>query len=150
MASFVHWNPRPLEQEMDSKLAAKMVQMGEIGVAEARRLVPVDSGQLRDSIGYTYRQSDKTLQLYADKHYAQWIEFGTSRSPAQPFLRPAMSAMARVWGSGKINLELATHGTPAKYQSGMKSKVGSHVTVGRRGLFGKRQAKVSFGMGRHS
>ncbi len=148
MAGFVHWNPRPLLQDVDSKIAAKMVQMGNIGIAEARRLVPVDTGQLRDSIGYTYRQSDKTLQLYADKFYSTFVEFGSSRSPAQPFLRPAMTAMARVWGGGAINLELGLSSTPKKYQTGYRRQHGGTIAV-RRGLLGTRHARVKYGRGRY-
>jgi HK97 gp10 family phage protein len=147
MPNFI-WRPKPLLDDVNRELAAKFVQMGEVGVAEARRLVPVDTGQTRDSIGYTFNQGTKTLQLYADTRWAIFLEMGTSRQPARPFLRPALAKMAKVWGGGAVNLEMGLANAPSKYHAGYKAKTGSHVNVGRKGLFGKRQAKVNIGRGR--
>jgi hypothetical protein len=93
------------KKQLDSRIDAMMTQMGQAGVEEARRLVPVLSGQLRDSIGYVYRQSDKTLQLYADMPYALAIEFGSRTHRAQPFLRPALLSL-RNFKLSAVNVEL--------------------------------------------
>lgn len=147
MAGFVSWNPAGLFKSVDARIDAKMREMGEVGLAEARRLVPVDTGQLRDSIGTIYRQSDKAVQLYADKYYASFIEWGTRFHAAQPFLRPALRAMAKVWGGGSVNLELATPATPFKYIARTRRHIGgTEITVGRKALFGKRKARVKIGM----
>jgi HK97 gp10 family phage protein len=60
--------------------------------ATAKRLVPVDTGRLRDSI--THAVSADGLGLKADigsnVEYAIFVELGTSRVPARSFLRQAL------------------------------------------------------------
>lgn len=54
----------------------------------------VRTGRLRGSI--TWRLGRDSMGLYADigttVHYAPYVELGTSRAPAFPFLRPALSS----------------------------------------------------------
>lgn len=80
----------------------------EIIANEARRLVPVDSGNLRDSIAVSDRplggafKMDRTLEgggvtVYVgptrggdpDGYYGHMVEFGTIAMAAHPFMRPA-------------------------------------------------------------
>lgn len=67
---------------------------------KAKEYCPVDTGALQASIGaepvgnrhvVIYAGGDSLTNAGNDKHvdYAPYVEFGTSRSPAQPFLRPA-------------------------------------------------------------
>lgn len=54
-------------------------------VAEtAKSLAPVDTGALRDSIAQT------SEGVVVGAPYAVFVEYGTSESPAQPFVRPAI------------------------------------------------------------
>lgn len=50
---------------------------------EARRIVPVDTGRLRDSI------TTDGGRVFTDAPYAIHVEYGTSDTPAEPFMRPA-------------------------------------------------------------
>lgn len=89
---------------------------GEVIAAEARRLAPVDTGTLRDSIQVT---DERDASLYGrpnagdgisvyvgpvgstedgDVFYAKFIEFGTTRHGPQPFLRPAIEGKAQEAG----------------------------------------------------
>lgn len=57
----------------------------------ANQLVPVDTGYLRSSIraendGYSM------VSFYAEADYAQYVEFGTWKMPAQEYFRPAVEA----------------------------------------------------------
>lgn len=56
--------------------------------ARAKELVPVDTGALKNSI-----QSEMTGDLSAvvavGMEYAPYVEYGTSRGAAQPYLTPA-------------------------------------------------------------
>jgi HK97 gp10 family phage protein len=54
----------------------------------AQDLCPVDTGFLRDS-GHLVPESED-VQIAFDAEYASYVEFGTSRMEAQPFLRPAL------------------------------------------------------------
>lgn len=49
--------------------------------------VPVDTGELRDS-GQVIRNGDSILSGFSADH-AEYVEYGTSRMAAQPYLRPA-------------------------------------------------------------
>jgi len=61
---------------------------------EARRLVPVDTGRLRDEIGFTVDGTEAEVKIIdttraSGTYYGQFVEFGTSKQPAQPFMGPA-------------------------------------------------------------
>lgn len=88
-------------------------------VREAKRLVPVDSGQLRDSIKVvtlkkTQRAANQVGAVIGFEkpasRIAHLVEFGTSHSSARPFIRPAMdttheavlAAIAKTLGDGII------------------------------------------------
>lgn len=90
---------------LDPAVTIMLEKMGSAVAEKARELCPVDTGQLKASIGYTVRQSDKTVQIHADQNYAVMVEFGTRLSRAQPFLRPAILA-ARSWSTRSVNTEL--------------------------------------------
>lgn len=51
---------------------------------DARRSAPVKTGRLRGSIRV------EENKVYADAEYAAFVELGTGRSSAQPYLRPAL------------------------------------------------------------
>jgi len=75
-------------------------------ISTAKELVPVDEGQLRDSLRVTTRLSKRQRRLNrkraADEKagvelfagaaalpHAHLVEFGTAKTPPRPFLRPA-------------------------------------------------------------
>jgi HK97 gp10 family phage protein len=60
---------------------------------EARDLVPVVTGTLKDAI-FAGPLKDKPGALVGVKgvYYAAFVEFGTSRSEARPYFRPALNA----------------------------------------------------------
>lgn len=54
----------------------------------AKKLCPVDTGRLRNSI--THAQYDENTEVIGSNvEYAPYVELGTSRKGARPFLRPA-------------------------------------------------------------
>jgi HK97 gp10 family phage protein len=137
MPGFI-WNGDAFRKVVDTELDRRMAIAGEAGAEEARRLCPVDTGQLRASIGWSYRQSDKTLQIHADQRYAIFVEFGTSRMPARPFLRPGMNKASQVFGGGQFSGEIQMLNTASKYRFGYLSQTNAgfaNVSIGRpRGL----------------
>jgi HK97 gp10 family phage protein len=93
----------------EQKLRAALHAGGEIIAAEARRLVPVDTGTLKDSIQVTDERDARVygkvngagVSVYVgpvgstedgDVPYAKFVEFGTARAGAQPFMRPAIAS----------------------------------------------------------
>lgn len=72
---------------------------------EAKRRVRVDSGELRDNIvvARTFKQRGRRVRLRgavvlgirgAARYYAHLVEFGSSKLPPRPFMRPALDAKA--------------------------------------------------------
>lgn len=59
--------------------------------ASAKGYAPVRTGALRESISTEIRETDKTIVGEVAPHvsYAQFLEFGTYKMAAQPFMRPA-------------------------------------------------------------
>ena len=60
----------------------------------AKHLCPVDTGRLRSSITNEIGQADQGLvaAVGTDVEYAPYVELGTSKMAAQPFLLPALEA----------------------------------------------------------
>lgn len=88
-------------------------------VAMAKNLVPVDTGALRDSIGWTWgdapegamvlassrRVGGERITIFAgarnkslgdrDAFYARWVEFGTQKAYPRPFFFPSYRTLKR-------------------------------------------------------
>lgn len=71
-------------------------------VEKARDIVPVRFGFLRDSIRASkvgrgeYQAHARSTEGGANRDYAHFVEYGTSKMTAQPFMRPAYLIMRRV------------------------------------------------------
>jgi HK97 gp10 family phage protein len=57
---------------------------------EAKNLAPVDIGKLRDSIIKKDTENEFKKEIVSEADYSLYIELGTSKQAAQPFLRPAL------------------------------------------------------------
>lgn len=78
-----------------------LLNAGEIVARRARDLAPVQTGTLRDSIHVSFARPDEMsfsirdsgVRVFigpsADVFYAPYIEFGTWKRQAHPFMRPA-------------------------------------------------------------
>lgn len=59
----------------------------------AKELAPVDTGNLKSSIGHSDLRAGSSDQMVAEvgptANYGIFLELGTSRAPAQPFMGPA-------------------------------------------------------------
>jgi len=88
------WNDTGFTQELEALIAAKLKEAG-AGIADLAKLkAPVDTGKLRDSIGYKVKGN--TVYVFA-KDYA-WIfnELGTAEMKPHPFLVPALHQATRI------------------------------------------------------
>ena len=68
---------------------------------DAKTLAPVDTGNLRASIGTTFTGDGRAGVMRAEigptAHYGIYVELGTSRMAAQPFLAPATDRHVPGW-----------------------------------------------------
>lgn len=55
---------------------------------DAQLRTPVDTGMLKGSINH--RVSKDSVIIGTNVEYSEYVEYGTSRTPAQPYLRPAL------------------------------------------------------------
>lgn len=56
----------------------------------AKRLCPVDTGNLRNSITHGFEMEGLTAFIGTNVEYAAYVEYGTSRTKAQPYIKPAV------------------------------------------------------------
>ena len=57
----------------------------------AKMLCPVDTGRLRNSITHSVDASEQKVYVGTNVEYAAYVEMGTSRMRAQPYLQPAVT-----------------------------------------------------------
>lgn len=74
---------------------ARRAKLGKGGVSDpsAEYGVPVRTGELQASIKKEVKTSGingVSGRIYSDSDYAKYVEFGTSRMRARPFMRPAL------------------------------------------------------------
>jgi len=73
---------------------------GNIVLSHAQRIVPVKDGILKGSLKSKVR-SNETVTVGTNVHYAPYVEYGTKRMPAQPYLRPALDTnrkrLVKLW-----------------------------------------------------
>jgi HK97 gp10 family phage protein len=98
MATAVTFIPNPfIEAEWNSSMEANimMTGLGERILATAKALCPVDTGLLQSSIEMFVGHSEMgrlEVQVGSSVRYAGFVEFGTSKMAAQPYLRPALDS----------------------------------------------------------
>ena len=100
---------KALPKAAETAVRAAIAKSADEIVASAKSFVPVDRGDLRDSIGWAWGLAPKgsvalgsvkggealTATIFAgdDKaYYARWVEFGTTAQRGQPFFFPAFRA----------------------------------------------------------
>src|SRR5262245_47652533 len=76
-------------------IAASIEIGAQIVLAEALGRVPVDSGDLKESLAADIRPDGLAATVYADVPYAPFVELGTSERPATPYLWPGFQVGAR-------------------------------------------------------
>ncbi|MEM3737551.1 MAG: HK97 gp10 family phage protein [Candidatus Bathyarchaeia archaeon] len=72
------------------ELQALLHQSAERVVGNAKALAPVRTGHLMDSIRIL-GEGDLEVTVGSEVEYAGYVEYGTSRMPARPYLRSAIA-----------------------------------------------------------
>ncbi len=104
-----NWNPQRFDGEIMSAGMDRLEKAAGIIAEDARRRVPVgksvigkgkwssrESGALKRSIRVVRLRDSKArnIRIYAgnrEVYYARWVEYGTVKMKARPFLRPALN-----------------------------------------------------------
>ena len=93
-----HWDPDKLVARVRSNLKENMAEVVDFVVWEAQFRAPVRTGKLREAIkGEVFVLANGDVEGIVGvspgenrSSVARWIELGTSKMPATPFLRPAV------------------------------------------------------------
>lgn len=84
---FVDHSPE-IRRALNEAERRALEKVGMFVESEAQENAPVDTGRLRNSI--THEVEGRYAVIGTPVEYAPHVELGTSRSKAQPYLRPAI------------------------------------------------------------
>lgn len=80
-------NSKEFLEELEKRKKAALEECGLAAEGYAKRLCPVDTGLLRNSITHAEHEGDEYIGTNVE--YAPYVEYGTVKTKAQPFLKPA-------------------------------------------------------------
>lgn len=82
-------NTDEVVEALGTAMARALEAIGIQAEGYAKDLCPVDTGRLRNSITHTVDNGEKAVYIGTNVEYGPYVELGTSRQKAQPFLTPA-------------------------------------------------------------
>lgn len=74
-----------------------LTRIGLAAEGYAKKECPVDTGNLRNSITHEVVQSEKAVYIGTNVEYAAYVELGTVRTKAKPYLKPAATEHSTVY-----------------------------------------------------
>ena len=77
-------------KQIDDALLKSLETSCKLIESEAKIYAPVRTGKLKNSISHSIEKETKTGTVYSDVKYAPYVEAGTSKQKAQPFLQRAV------------------------------------------------------------
>lgn len=82
-------NSSEVMDEFEAKIQKALEKIGLVAEGYAKRLCPVDTGRLRNSISHS--NDDTFAYIGTNVEYAAYVELGTVVTRAQPYLKPAVA-----------------------------------------------------------
>lgn len=83
-------NADAFKGELRDVLPKILESWGIVAEGYAKLNCPVDTGRLRNSITHERDDEEGQVQIGTNVEYAPYVEYGTSRMKAQPYLEPAI------------------------------------------------------------
>ena len=90
-------NSKEVSDKIKAALLRAMETCGLVAEGYAKKLAPVDTGNLRNSITHTVDEEEPAAYIGTNVEYAPYQELGTIHMAAQPFLKPAVAANANTY-----------------------------------------------------
>lgn len=78
-----------VKNALEEQIEAALIAIGMTAETYAKRDCPVDTGRLRNSITHEVRMDENATYIGSNVEYAAFVEMGTKRMKARPYLRPA-------------------------------------------------------------
>lgn len=76
-------------EELQRKMEMALIAIGAAAESHAKDYCPVDTGRLRNSISNEH--DEDSAYIGTNVEYAAYVELGTSRRKAKPYLKPAVT-----------------------------------------------------------
>ena len=87
----IKWHETRFLVELNSHLLRNLRDASDFILEEAKNRCPVDTGELKNSLGIKVLDEEELkVELGSEKDYAAYVELGTYKTSAQPYLRPAL------------------------------------------------------------
>ena len=74
-----------------------LTRIGLAAEGYAKKECPVDTGNLRNSMTNEVQSSEKAVYIGTNVEYAAYVELGTTRTKAKPYLKPAAAEHSAVY-----------------------------------------------------
>lgn len=74
---------------LPEQIEQALIAIGLTAESYAKQDCPVDTGRLRNSITNAIRSDEESVYIGSNVEYAAFVELGTSRMKARPYLKPA-------------------------------------------------------------
>ena len=97
MSVEIHDNSKEASEAIKSGLLKGLETCGLVAEGYAKKLAPVDTGNLRNSITHTVDEEEPAAYIGTNVEYAPYQELGTIHMKAQPFLKPAVADHANTY-----------------------------------------------------
>ena len=84
-------NSKEISEDIKAALLRGLETCGLVAEGYAKKLAPVDTGNLRNSITHTVDEEEPAAYIGSNVEYASYVCLGTIHMKAQPFLKPAVA-----------------------------------------------------------
>ena len=91
MSIEIHDNSEEVSEAIKSALLKGLETCGLVAEGYAKKLAPVDTGNLRNSITHTVDDGEPAAYIGTNVEYAPYQELGTINMDATPFLKPPVA-----------------------------------------------------------
>ena len=97
MSIEIHDNSKEVSDNIKSALLRGLETCGLVAEGYAKKLAPVDTGNLRNSITHDLDDGEPAVYIGTNVEYAPYQELGTINMDANPFLKPAVADHANTY-----------------------------------------------------
>ena len=84
-------NSKEVSENIKAALLRGLETCGLVAEGYAKKLAPVDTGNLRNSITHEVDDGEPAVYIGTNVEYAPYVCLGTIHMNAQPFLKPAVA-----------------------------------------------------------
>ena len=84
-------------KDLSDAVERALTRIGLSAEGYAKKECSVDTGNLRNSITHEVVQSEKAVYIGTNVEYAAYVELGTTRTKAKPYLKPAVTEHSAVY-----------------------------------------------------